>query len=186
MYIRHQYFEFQFSIFHEQVFSLYYLGAFLIPYLLSLLLLGIPLFFLELAIGQRLQKGSIGVWNELCPKLAGVGITSFMASFYISIYYNMIVGWCFYYLFISFQETLPYQDCPQDGNVTSRECAVAGTSSYYWYRVTLDTTESIEQSGGLQWHLCLVLLLSWIIVFVCTMKGVQSAGKVFINLFKII
>ncbi|EDO29649.1 predicted protein, partial [Nematostella vectensis] len=51
-------------------------GAFLIPYFTSLVTMGIPLFFLELAIGQSIRKGSIGVWNNIHPYLGGVGIAS--------------------------------------------------------------------------------------------------------------
>lgn len=40
-------------------------GAFLVPYFVMLVLQGIPIFFLELAIGQRLRKGAIGVWQEV-------------------------------------------------------------------------------------------------------------------------
>ena len=40
-------------------------GAFLIPYTLALFTMGLPLFILELAIGQRLRKGSIGVWKQV-------------------------------------------------------------------------------------------------------------------------
>lgn len=39
-------------------------GAFLVPYFIMLFLQGLPIFYLELAIGQRLRKGAIGVWNE--------------------------------------------------------------------------------------------------------------------------
>jgi len=40
-------------------------GAFLIPYFVMLIIEGIPIFYLELAIGQRLRKGAIGVWNQV-------------------------------------------------------------------------------------------------------------------------
>ena len=40
-------------------------GAFLIPYWIMLFAEGLPLFLLELAIGQRLRKGSIGVWKQV-------------------------------------------------------------------------------------------------------------------------
>ena len=40
-------------------------GAFLIPYFIMLCVEGIPIFYLELAVGQRLRKGAIGVWNQV-------------------------------------------------------------------------------------------------------------------------
>lgn len=48
-------------------------GAFLIPYLIALVFEGIPLLFLELAVGQRLRKGSVGVWKTINPVIGGVG-----------------------------------------------------------------------------------------------------------------
>ena len=48
-------------------------GAFLIPYLIALVFEGLPLLYLELAIGQRLRKGSVGVWNAISPLLGGLG-----------------------------------------------------------------------------------------------------------------
>lgn len=50
-----------------------YLGAFLIPYLIALVFEGLPLLHMELAIGQRLRMGSIGVWNSISPYLGGIG-----------------------------------------------------------------------------------------------------------------
>lgn len=48
-------------------------GGFLIPYLIMLVLEGIPLFYLELAIGQKMSLGSIGAWTAISPYLGGVG-----------------------------------------------------------------------------------------------------------------
>ncbi|KAG8513971.1 Sodium-dependent neutral amino acid transporter B(0)AT2, partial [Galemys pyrenaicus] len=42
-------------------------GAYLLPYLILLLVIGIPLFFLELSVGQRIRRGSIVVEPE-CEK----------------------------------------------------------------------------------------------------------------------
>ncbi|KAF3707643.1 Sodium-dependent neutral amino acid transporter B(0)AT1 [Channa argus] len=49
-------------------------GAFMIPFLILLVLEGIPLLHLEFAIGQRLRKGSVGVWRSINPCLTGVGV----------------------------------------------------------------------------------------------------------------
>lgn len=45
----------------------------MIPFLILLVLEGIPLLHLEFAIGQRLRKGSVGVWRSINPYLSGVG-----------------------------------------------------------------------------------------------------------------
>jgi hypothetical protein len=48
-------------------------GAFMIPFLILLVLEGVPLLHLEFAIGQRLRKGSVGVWSSIHPYLTGIG-----------------------------------------------------------------------------------------------------------------
>lgn len=49
-------------------------GAFMIPFLILLVFEGIPLLYLEFAIGQRLRKGSMGVWSSIHPALKGIGV----------------------------------------------------------------------------------------------------------------
>lgn len=60
--------------------SVRWAGAYLIPYIILLVLIGIPLFFLELAVGQRIRRGSIGVWNYISPRLGGIGFASCVVS----------------------------------------------------------------------------------------------------------
>lgn len=47
-------------------------------YVFLLLIIGVPLFFMELAAGQSIRQGSIGVWKHISPKLAGIGYSSCM------------------------------------------------------------------------------------------------------------
>lgn len=47
-------------------------GVFLIPYLLIVFVGGIPIFFLEIALGQFMKAGSINVWN-IAPLFKGAG-----------------------------------------------------------------------------------------------------------------
>ncbi|KAK3745577.1 hypothetical protein QZH41_005071 [Actinostola sp. cb2023] len=46
-------------------------GAFLIPYLTMLLLCGIPLFFMELSLGQLIALGPVTSWAAICPLAKG-------------------------------------------------------------------------------------------------------------------
>lgn len=45
-------------------------GAFLVPYLLFMVIAGMPLFYMELALGQFNREGAAGVW-KICPLLKG-------------------------------------------------------------------------------------------------------------------
>ncbi|XP_077965651.1 sodium- and chloride-dependent transporter XTRP3A-like [Styela clava] len=155
-------------------------GAFLIPYFIMLFVEGIPLLYLELAGGQLLRAGSIGVWRKISPYIGGIGICSMFVSFLIGVYYNTIIAWCLWYIFNSFQEPLPWKNCPPNSNLTAyvTECAKSSPSQYFWYRDTLNITPAIDISGGIQVHLLACLIMAWVIVYLCISKGIASSGKV--------
>ncbi|XP_041708623.1 sodium- and chloride-dependent transporter XTRP3-like [Coregonus clupeaformis] len=155
-------------------------GGFLIPYMLMLVLLGVPLFYMELAIGQKMRLGSIGAWRAISPYLGGVGLASVVTSMYLCLYYNVINAWSFWYLFHSFQSVLPWAECPINSNLTGpvEECERATPTQYFFYRETLDISGSIEENGGIHMGQALCLLLAWMIVYLFIVKGVKSTGKV--------
>ncbi|KAI2661681.1 Sodium-dependent neutral amino acid transporter SLC6A17 [Labeo rohita] len=157
-------------------------GAYLVPYFILLILIGIPLFFLELAVGQRIRRGSIGVWNYVYPRLGGIGVSSLMVCGFVGLYYNVIIGWSIFYFFQSFQYPLPWSDCPIRRNgsqaIVEPECEKSSATTYFWYRETLNITSTIADSGGLNWRMTLSLLAAWIIVCLAVIKGIQSSGKV--------
>ncbi|NXE71426.1 S6A17 protein, partial [Calcarius ornatus] len=157
-------------------------GAYLVPYLVLLIIIGLPLFFLELAVGQRIRRGSIGVWNYICPRLGGIGYASCLVCFFVGLYYNVIIGWSIFYFFKSFQYPLPWSECPivKNGSVAvvEPECERSSATTYFWYRETLDISNSISESGGLNWKMTLCLLVAWSLVGLAMIKGIQSSGKV--------
>uniref|UniRef100_A0A3B1JLT1 Transporter n=1 Tax=Astyanax mexicanus TaxID=7994 RepID=A0A3B1JLT1_ASTMX len=153
-------------------------GAFLIPYLVALVFEGLPLLYLELAIGQSLRKGSIGVWNSISPYLGGVGVASMIVSFLVGLFYNTILAWVLWYFFNSFQEPLPWSQCPLDDSQTSyvEECVQGTPVNYFWYRETLNITPDITSSGSLQWWLVLCLATAWSVVYICFIRGIETIG----------
>ncbi|KAL7393374.1 hypothetical protein ABVT39_009851 [Epinephelus coioides] len=155
-------------------------GGFLIPYLVMLILEGVPLFYLELAIGQKMSRGSIGAWTAISPYLGGIGLASVVTSLYLCLYYNIINGWSFWYLFHSFQSVLPWAECPINSNWTGpiEECETATPTQYFFYRQTLNISSSIEENGGIHTGQVLCLLLSWLITYLFIVRGVKSTGKV--------
>ncbi|XP_076610263.1 inactive sodium-dependent neutral amino acid transporter B(0)AT3-like [Chaetodon auriga] len=122
---------------------------------------------------------SIGVWNSISPLLGGVGIASMVVSFLVSIFYNTILSWVLWYFFHSFQEPLPWSQCPLNANRTGYdlECEKSTPVNYFWYRETLNITPDINISGSVQWWLVICLASAWLVVYICFIKGIESMGK---------
>lgn len=83
-------------------------ALFFVPYFACLFTIGIPVTLMELSLGQKFQRGDIGVFRGIHPRLAGVGLASVFASFAIVCYYNIIIGWSLIYLIMSFMSPLPW------------------------------------------------------------------------------
>uniref|UniRef100_H3ADK3 Solute carrier family 6 member 16 n=2 Tax=Latimeria chalumnae TaxID=7897 RepID=H3ADK3_LATCH len=155
-------------------------GAFLVLYFLLLVLIGIPLFFLELAAGQSIRQGSIGVWKHISPRLAGIGFASCVVCSFVALYYNVIIGWSLFYLGNSFRYQLPWESCPSLPNQTAEvpECVKSSPTTYFWYRVALDITDSIQDNAGLNGAMVGSLFAAWLLVCLAMIKGIKSSGKV--------
>uniref|UniRef100_A0A1A9W244 Transporter n=1 Tax=Glossina brevipalpis TaxID=37001 RepID=A0A1A9W244_9MUSC len=158
-------------------------GAFLVPYFIMLCIQGIPIFYLELAIGQRLRKGAIGVWSQVSPYLGGIGISSAVVSYIVALYYNTIIAWCLIYLLHSFESPLPWADCPTRlyANYTydhEPECVMSSPTQFYWYRTTLQCSENVDEPENFNYHMAIALIVSWFLVYICMVQGITSSGKI--------
>ncbi|XP_074937966.1 sodium-dependent proline transporter-like [Phalacrocorax aristotelis] len=158
-------------------------GVFLIPYFIMLLVVGLPLFLMELSLGQYGATGPITVW-KCCPILKGVGVAMLIVSSLVSLYYNIVIAWAFYYLGSSFQSPLPWScDAPWNAHLcqnTSGSAGWASASEVFWNEQVLGVKHSsgLRDPGPVQWPLALCLLAAWILVFLCMLKGIRSSGKV--------
>lgn len=88
-------------------------GAYIVPYFVSLLLLGIPLMWLEWAMGRHGGKygfgSSTGIFYSIKPKMVSlyVGILGIFVSFIITVYYAYIESWTLSYAILSFLNKFP-------------------------------------------------------------------------------
>ncbi|XP_033993177.1 sodium- and chloride-dependent GABA transporter 2-like [Trematomus bernacchii] len=166
-------------------------GAFLIPYVVFLFTCGIPIFFLEVSLGQLTAQGGITCWRKICPIFGGLGYGSQVTLLYSVVYYIVILAWAFLYLFSSFHTVLPWASCNNTWNTDN--CIDCGqndsvyrhinentTSSVkeFWQRRVLGLSGGIEEMGSIRWDLAGCLLLSWIICYFCIWKGIKATGKV--------
>jgi len=126
-----------------------------------LFLIGIPLFLLELAIGQYFRQGAIGAWAKINPVFKGIGVASVVISFIVSLYYNAIIAWSLFYFGVSFQSPLPWQNYTCVDSNTSPDCTARETENYFYHAV-LDSSEWINNPGPVVWQQAVCLLAAWV------------------------
>lgn len=85
-------------------------GAFLIPYIVILIFIGRPMYYLEMILGQFSSKSSIAVWC-ISPLFKGVGVGQMYGTISIITYYSSLLALTLYYLGVSFQAVLPWAYC---------------------------------------------------------------------------
>lgn len=160
-------------------------GTFLIPYAIMTLIVGFPLVYIELLIGQKFQRGPVKAWAAISPYAGGIGIASMICCAIGSCYYAVILGYCIFYFANSFRSPLPWSQCPTIGNESNfthakvnPECSVSQPAVYFFYKETLDASHSIEDSGGIYWKALICLAAGWIIIYFSMMQGIKSSGKV--------
>uniref|UniRef100_A0AAQ5X1F6 Transporter n=1 Tax=Amphiprion ocellaris TaxID=80972 RepID=A0AAQ5X1F6_AMPOC len=171
-------------------------GAFLIPYILFLVIAGMPLFYMELALGQYNREGAATVW-KICPVFKGVGYTVIIIALYVGFYYNVIIAWSLYYLFSSMTSELPWLRCGNSWNSpnctdpkTINGSVLGNGTSYAKYKITpaaeyyergvlhLHQSKGIQDLGLPRWELTLCLVVVVFILYFSLWKGVKSSGKV--------
>lgn len=63
-------------------------GAFLVPYLIMLVFLGMPLLYMELILGQYLKKGPVQAMAAVCPLFKGTVRSLNIVSKFMSLWSN--------------------------------------------------------------------------------------------------
>ncbi len=153
-------------------------GAFLIPYFTALLTAGIPILILEMAVGQRFQGGAPTAMKRAKGWFEWVGWWAVLIASVITFYYCVIMAWSVNYLIHAF--TLKWSNyVPSDPALA--QAIAAGEESVeevFFFKEVLQVTDGPAHLGSIPWPLLVGLAVTWVLIYLCVMKGVKSVGKV--------
>uniref|UniRef100_A0A1S4KM39 Uncharacterized protein n=2 Tax=Ixodes scapularis TaxID=6945 RepID=A0A1S4KM39_IXOSC len=84
----------------------------MVPYILLMMFVGRPMYYLELILGQFAGNAQAGAFGGF-PLAKGIGWAMVYACTFISLYYNVILGYALLYFFYSLRKTLPWTVCDE-------------------------------------------------------------------------
>ncbi|XP_055383332.1 sodium-dependent nutrient amino acid transporter 1 [Condylostylus longicornis] len=169
-------------------------GAFVIPYIIVLLLIGRPVYYMEVIIGQFSSRGCIRAF-DMVPVMRGVGYGQVYATALATTYYACIMGLTVKYLIASFSSILPWAYCLEEWgsncvNATINDDSVqhdsidlndgerGSSAEFYFTRIVLNEVDNLDYGLGTpSKDLLMCLAITWIIIGLILWKGIKSSGK---------
>nr|CAB3266324.1 sodium- and chloride-dependent creatine transporter 1-like [Phallusia mammillata] len=181
-------------------------GVFLIPYCLALMVISIPLYIVEVGIGQLTNRGKAAAWNRL-PLMKGIGYASVVLTVVVMIPYMLVMAWSILYLGHSMTtEFLPWTTCDNPWNTNScvtldkvmnNSLTKSNASLEFNQSISISyTKESLSQvqfwrnyvlrisnpengiDGEFNWPMLCATIAAFITVFLVTVGGIKVGGKV--------
>ena len=85
-------------------------GAFVFAYIVCLILVAIPLYMMELIIGQHLRLSTVPCFTMIRPRWRSLGYAQAVLLFYALSYYNILLAYCMIYIVGALIEPLPWSE----------------------------------------------------------------------------
>ena len=157
-------------------------GAFLIPYVLAMLLIGIPLLILEFSLGHMTQRAAPDALRGINRRTEPIGWWGIILGFVIITYYPVILAWCGNYLFYCVKGIFNGGQLPWAGT------GIEGVKNAgaFFENSFLNVWTSEEISAGVKpWALgelikpiSISLVIIWVLMYLCIFRGVKLVSKV--------
>jgi len=141
-------------------------AAFILIYLLSILIVGVPVLLAEILIGRRSQKNPVGAFRALSkdhPFWTAVGYVGVLAGFIILSYYNVVAGWSLGYMVEGLKGTfLSFGDAEVSG-------------AYFGSR--------ISSTGWIVGWQAVFAVLGMTVVYFGVNKGIEKISRILMPVF---
>lgn len=136
-------------------------GAFYIPYIVAILLMGIPLLILEYDVGYNYKSSFAKVIRKINTKWEYLGWFIPVAVFMIMIYYSAILGWDGIYMILSF-----FKGWGADPNT-------------YFATTLLQSSDSVTGLFTFIPIIAVAMLIGWVVIWYISHKDLEAGlGKV--------
>lgn len=137
-------------------------GLFFIPYLIALLVAGVPLLVLEFSIGQYFDKNIVDLFASIRKWFSGIGWLMLINAFIAMSIFAVMLAWHIIYLFVSF-------GFQWENN-----------SNLYFFKNVLQSSDGINGFTHVSLPVFIALIIAWAVIFFFVKKGFETIKKTFL------
>nr|XP_023022300.1 uncharacterized protein LOC111510609 [Leptinotarsa decemlineata] len=175
-----------FNISRFSILSIHFGANFIFQFCFLSVVFGLPLFTLQLCLGQQLGAGVIDMWR-ISPLFQGVGVSLLIAQALMGLYSVIGVSWLFVFFRDSFITKLDtyrwaesFSHYRHDLPPSNETIKLEETLPDYFNGVVLQRHHlpTGNAYATIKFQLAFNLAVVWMIVFVSLSKGLRSYGKV--------
>ena len=138
-------------------------GAFLLVYLLAMLVIGIPFLMMEISIGRKMHRGVPEALRAIKKPTEPIGWFAVSNAFVIAVYYAVVFAWVIMMAFASFKFAGLTGDSESASGIWASMIKTTGTTSGY---------------GTISFPVLGCLVIAWVLIYACIRNGPGTVGKV--------
>ncbi len=121
-----------------------------------LIIVGLPVFFLEMLMGQYTGLSSTKIYSRLFPGIRGLGYSMLSIPLIQNFQYCVIMAYSLYYMFMGFRSELPWGQCETDLDpvfstnncYTVEEAEKCGDDETFFNKTCVEKTKFCDLQGG--------------------------------------
>lgn len=146
-------------------------GSFLFAYLILSLCVGIPMYQLELSMGQAYQRGFVQIWGSFNRRMAAFGLSTLILAFICGSYFTVILAYTLYYMAESLIQPHPWSI----GGISPTDSALKHFLENVLHKSRSVSDWDLGQTNPL---LILSLIISCAITFVASWGKLTGNGPI--------
>jgi len=148
-------------------------GAFLIPYIIALFLVGIPLMILEFSLGHYTQRAAPNAFKQAHRRFELVGWWGTLMGFIVITYYAVLLAYCFSFLWYSIVGIFNGGHLPWAGEGIE---GVENAKKFFFQEYL--GYQAGTALGSIRWNIVFPLFFTWVAMYFCIFRGVRLVGKI--------
>jgi NSS family neurotransmitter:Na+ symporter len=155
-------------------------AAFVLVYIVCVVLIGLPVMIAEFIIGRRADANNVGAFKKLAPTKPWylTGVAGVVAAFLIMFFYTDVAGWVYSYAFKALTGGLAHADATQTADIFSNYIgSVAGPLVWQWIVLVVISVVIIAGvSKGIERMTKTLLPILFVLLLICDVRALTLPG----------